>query len=183
MGNELLDKYFGVNEHVSMLEITVRSVIMFLITFAMVRLAGMRQFRKNSPFDMVITFLIGGVLSRGVVGASPLFATLASTLALILLQKLFYKMTFKSKNLERIMKGQPFLIYKDGNFLKDNMEKANITTLEVLEDLRVEQQTENLDEIDQVFVEKTGEISFIKKRKEVKKSCGEISKNSDKKIS
>jgi uncharacterized membrane protein YcaP (DUF421 family) len=165
MENEELSKYFGVNEHISILQITVRSIVMFLITFVMVRITGMRQFRKNSPFDMVITFLIGGVLSRGVVGASPLFATLASTLALILLQKIFYKLTFKSEKIERIMKGEPFLIYKDGKFLKENMGKADITKLEVLEDLRVEQQTESLDEIDEIYVEKTGEISFIKKEK------------------
>src|SRR4051812_653785 len=99
MGNELLEKYFGVNEQISILEITVRSVVMFLVTFFMVRFAGMRQFRKNSAFDMVITFLIGGVLSRGVVGASPMIATLVSTLALIMLQKLFYKVAFTSKRL------------------------------------------------------------------------------------
>ena len=165
MGNELLDKYFGINEHISILEITVRSVIMFLVTLPMVRLAGMRQFRKNSPFDMVITFLIGGVLSRGVVGATPLVSTLASALALILLQKLLYKLTFRSRRLEKIMKGQPFLIYKDGEFLNDNMRKADVTTLEIYEDLRVEQQTDKLDEIAEIFVEKTGEISFIKKEK------------------
>jgi len=166
MDNELLSKYFGVNEHISIVEIVVRSVIMFLVTFAMIRLTGMRQFRKNSPFDMVIAFLIGGVLSRGVVGATPLFATIASGLALILLQKFFYTLSFKNDRIEKIMKGERFLIYKEGKFLKDNMKKADITTLEIFEDLRVEQQTESLEGIAEVYVEKTGEISFIKKEKE-----------------
>jgi uncharacterized membrane protein YcaP (DUF421 family) len=163
MEKELLTKYLGINENISVLEITVRSVIMFLLTFVMVRVAGMREFRKNSPFDMVITFLIGGVLSRGVVGATPLFAALASGLALILLQKLFYKIAFKSNKIEKIIKGDRVLIYTDGKFIKDNMLKADITTLEVYEDLRVEQQTETLEGIAKIYVEKTGEVSFIKK--------------------
>ncbi len=163
MENELLNKYFGVNEHISILEITVRSIIMFLVTFVMIRFTGMRQFRKNSPFDMVIAFLIGGVLSRGVVGATPLFATLASGLVLILLQKFIYKLSFKHSGIEKIMKGERFLIFKDGKFLKENMKKADITTLEVFEDLRVEQQTESLEGISEIFVEKTGEISFVRK--------------------
>ena len=129
MDNELLTKYFGVNEHISILEIIVRSVIMFLLTFLMVRITGMRQFRKNNPFDMVITFLIGGVLSRGVVGATPLLATLASTLALILLQKFFYTLTFKSEKIEKLMKGERYLVYTGGKFIKENMAKADITRL------------------------------------------------------
>lgn len=60
MESELLDRYFGVNEDISIFDISVRSIIMFFLTFLIVRLAGMRQFRKNSPFDMVITFLMGG---------------------------------------------------------------------------------------------------------------------------
>lgn len=159
------DKYFGVNEHISILEIVVRSIIMFLLAFAMVRFAGMRQFRKNAPFDTVITFLIGGVLSRGVVGASPLFATLAASLALILLQKLFYKLSFRNKNVETIVKGERLQIYKDGRFLYENMQKADITKMEVFEDLRVELQTESLADISEIYVEKTGEISFVKSEK------------------
>lgn len=114
---------------------------------------------------MVITFLIGGVLSRGVVGASPVFATLVSTLALILLQKLFNTLSFKSRWLEKIVKGEKLLLYKDGDFLYNNMQKVNITKMEIFEDLRAEQQTDNLEEITEIFVEKTGEITFLKKEK------------------
>ena len=165
MDHEMLDKYFGVNEHISILEIVVRSIIMFLVTFAMVRFAGMRQFRTNAPFDTVITFLIGGVLSRGVVGASPLVATLAGSLVLILLQKLFYELSFNNRGIETIVKGERLQIYKDGDFLYENMQKANITKVEVFEDLRVELQTESLADISEIYVEKTGEISFIKRKK------------------
>ena len=167
MENEFLSRYLGVNEDISILEIVARSVFMFLVTFLMIRLFGMRQFRQNSPFDMVIAFLIGGVLSRGVVGATPLLSAFASGLALIMLQKFFYRLTFRNRRIERLMKGKPFLIYKDGKFIKENMQKADITTLEIFEDLRVEQQTESLQEIAEIYVEKTGEISFIKKDNKV----------------
>jgi uncharacterized membrane protein YcaP (DUF421 family) len=165
MQNELLEKYFGVSDHISIIEITVRSIIMFIATFLIIRFTGMRQFRQNSPFDMVIAFLVGGVLSRGVVGATPLFASLASGLALILLQKILYKISFDNKRIERIMKGQPYLIYKDGKFIKDNMRKADITTLEIFEDMRVDLKTDKLDDVAEIYVEKTGEISFVKKDK------------------
>lgn len=43
------------------------------------------------------------------------------------------------------------------------MRKADITSLEVFEDLRVEYHSESLEEINEIYVEKTGEISFVKK--------------------
>jgi uncharacterized membrane protein YcaP (DUF421 family) len=165
MTSNFYDDYFGINESIEVIEIIVRSILMFLITFVMIRVAGMRQFRQNSPFDMVIAFLVGGVLSRGVVGATPFFSAVAGALGLIILQKLLYMLLFHNRKLEKMMKGQPFIIYKDGKFIKENMKKADITTLEVFEDLRVEQQTQSLQEIAEIYVEKTGEISFIKKDK------------------
>lgn len=76
MEADFLTEFWGVNEHISLLEIIARSIVMFLVTFGIIRFTGMRPFRKNAPFDMVIAFLIGGVLSRGVVGATPFFLLL-----------------------------------------------------------------------------------------------------------
>jgi len=163
MGADFLTEFWGVNERISVLEIVERSVAMFLITFIIVRITGMRPFRKNSPFDMVMAFLIGGVLSRGVVGATPFIPTLASGIALIAFQKLFYKLSLYSKWFEKITKGKRYLIYKDGRFIKENMQAADITTLEVYEDLRAKLKTETLEEVAEIYVEKTGETSFIKK--------------------
>lgn len=165
MEADFLTGFRGVNEHISPLQITLRSVVMFLVTFVIIRFAGMRPFRKNTPFDMVIAFLIGGVLSRGVVGATPFFSTLASAVALIVLQKLFYKLSLHSKWFEKTMKGKRYLIYQNGKFLKENMQKADITTLEVYEDLRVEQQTESLEGIAEIYVKKRRN-KFYKKIKD-----------------
>lgn len=155
--------FWDVNEHISVFEISARAVVMFLIAFLIIRVVGMRQFRKNSPFDMVITFLIGGVLSRGVVGATPFLSALAGGLALVILQKLFYKVAFQNRRIEKIMKGDRYVIYKEGKFIKENMQKADITTLEVYEDLRADLQAETLEGVGEIYVEKTGEITFVKK--------------------
>lgn len=48
------------------------------------------------------------------------------------------------------------------------MKKTDITEKEIYEDLRVEFQTESLDEFREIYVEKTGETSFIRKNKAAK---------------
>ena len=152
-----------VNEYISIGEIVARCVVMFLITSLIIWVTGMQSFRKNNPLDRVIAFLIGGVLSRGVVDATPFFSALAGSITLIFLQKLFYKLSFKYSWLETRIKGKRLLIYANGRFIKSNMQEADITRLEIFEDLRVELQTESLENIAEIFVEKTGEINFIKK--------------------
>ena len=42
------------------------------------------------------------------------------------------------------------------------MRKADVTKLEIYEDVRVQFHTETLDQFKEIYVEKTGEISFIK---------------------
>ncbi|RZJ89107.1 MAG: DUF421 domain-containing protein, partial [Hymenobacter sp.] len=101
----------------------------------------------------------------GVVGATPFFSAVSGSVAIIVLQKIFLKLSYYSKWFERITKGKRYLIYQNGKFLNDNMRKADVTKLEIFEDLRVEFQTESLDQFEEVYVEKTGEISFIKKDK------------------
>lgn len=155
--------YWGINENISPFEIFARATVMFLAAFFVIRITGMRAFRENNPFDLVIAFLIGGILSRGVVGATPFISALAGGTFLIILHKLFLRVTLYSKWLERIIKGEPKIIYKDGKFIEENMKQTDITLMEVYEDLRVDNHSESLEEIDRIYVEKTGEISFVRK--------------------
>jgi uncharacterized membrane protein YcaP (DUF421 family) len=160
---DLIHDFWGVKDDISPLDIAARSAVMFILTLLMIRISGMRSFRKNNSFDMVIFFLIGGVLSRGVVGATPFISTLAAGLVLIVLHRIFARLSFYSTVFEKATKGERVLIYKDGKFIKKNMKKVDVTTLEVYEDLRVDFQCESLEGFAEVYVEKTGEISFIRK--------------------
>lgn len=157
-----LNKWWGINEDISPLELAARAAVMFIISALIIRFAGMRSYRKNTPFDIVAVLLIGGILSRGVVGASPFFSTIAGALAIIILHKAILKLSFHSSLFESSAKGKRYLVYDNKKFLKDSMREADVTRLEIYEDLRVQFQTESLDRFEKVYVEKTGEISFIK---------------------
>jgi uncharacterized membrane protein YcaP (DUF421 family) len=54
----------GINENISPLEIGAHSAVMFIVALLLMPMAGMRPFGKGEPFDNIITFLIGGILSR-----------------------------------------------------------------------------------------------------------------------
>jgi len=160
---KFLNDWWGINEKISPLEIAARSAVMFIAALLLIRLAGMRPFGKGEPFDQIIAFLIGGILSRGVVAATPFVPTIVSMIVIILVHKLFAKLSIYNKWFGAKVKGEKVLLYRDGTFLKDNMNRVNITEHDIMEDLRLEVQLGNLDKIQEAYMERTGKISFVKK--------------------
>src|SRR4051812_39264854 len=102
---EFLNKWWGINENISPLEIAARSAVMFVIALLLIRMAGMRPFGKGESFDQIITFLIGGILSRGVVGATPFFSTVISMVVIIMVHKIFSKLSIYNKWFGQKVKG------------------------------------------------------------------------------
>ena len=160
---KFMNNWWGINENISPLEIAARSAVMFVIALLLMRMAGMRPFAKGVPFDNIITFLIGGILSRGVVGATPFFSTVASMIVIIVIHKALAKLSIYSKWFGKQVKGERVLLYRDGMFMEKNMQEANITQHDILEDLRLEVQLDSLDKIQEAYMERSGKISFVKK--------------------
>ena len=160
---KFMNEWWGINENISPLEIAARSAVMFIIALLLIRMAGMRPFGKGEALDNIISFLIGAILSRGVVGATPFFSTVASMVVIILIHKLMVKLSIYSKWFGAKVKGEKVLLYKDGNFLKKNMDRVNITEHDILEDLRISAQSNSLEKIKEAYMERTGKISFVKK--------------------
>ncbi|QKG54038.1 hypothetical protein [Hymenobacter sp. BRD67] len=63
---------FTVDSHtITAVQMTTRSVIVFFVALALLRLSGKRTFGGSTAFDMVVKIMLGAVLSRAVVAASP----------------------------------------------------------------------------------------------------------------
>lgn len=160
---KFLNDWWGINENISPLEIAARAAVMFFVALLLIRLSGMRPFGKGEPFDNIITFLIGGILSRGVVGATPFFSTIAAMIAILAIHKVLAKLAIYNKWIGAKIKGDKIILYKDGNFIKTNMHRVSITEHDIMEDLRLEVQMSSLEKIKEVYMERTGKISFVKK--------------------
>jgi uncharacterized membrane protein YcaP (DUF421 family) len=160
---KFLNEWWGINENINPLEIAARSAVMFVFALLLMRMAGMRPFGKGEPFDNIITFLIGGILSRGVVGATPFFSTVFSMAVIIIIHKIFAKLSIYSKWFGAKVKGEKILLFRDGVFEKKNMNRVNITEHDILEDLRLNVQSNTLNAIKEVYMERSGELSFVRK--------------------
>ena len=158
--------YFLVGEgnDLNAIQMSVRAFIMFFITLVLIRLGGMRIFGKKSSFDTIIIIMLGAILSRGVVGASPFLSTIAAWAVMILVHRVLARMTVKSERMGKLLKGEHIVLYKEGNLLWNNMMKASMSKDDLMESLRLETQKNSLEEIEMAIMETNGRISFIEKK-------------------
>ena len=160
---ELLHQLFGSGKDLSPLQMGLRTIVVFLFCLLFIRMSGKRSFGMRMPMDNVITILLGAVLSRAIVGASPFISTLVSGAVIVILYRLFAGITVFSKLFGKIVKGKETLIYKDGKLLKENMISCMVTEEDVIEEVRIKSNLDSLDKVKTIYVERTGEMSIVKK--------------------
>ena len=158
----------GEGEHLTPLQMSVRAFSMFVIMLVLVRIAGMRTFAKKSSFDNIIVIMLGAVLARGVVGASPYWSTVAASVVMVGMHRLIAWITVKNKKFEKIIKGTFLKLYQNGTLIDNNLEKTGMSENDLHESLRLETKKMTLSEIDTAFMETNGRISFILKSEKEK---------------
>ena len=160
-----ITELLGHGEDLTPLQMALRAIIVFIVTLVLIKIGGVRIFGRRSSTDTIIVIVMGSVLARGIVGASPLLSVIAAATAMILLHRIFGWLSFKFKWFDRIIKGGKTRIYEKGSILLSNLQKTALTTSDLEESLRLETKQNELDDIETAYLETNGRISFIVKKK------------------
>ena len=75
-------------------QISLRGIIVFLVTLVAVRLGHKRSLSRKTPFDAVLLVILAAVLSRAINGSAAFFATLGGGVVLVVLHRLFAFLAF-----------------------------------------------------------------------------------------
>jgi uncharacterized membrane protein YcaP (DUF421 family) len=161
---EWVDTIFGHGTDLNSLQMSSRAILIFFITLLLLRIAGIRTFGKKSAFDNVITILLGSILSRAVVGASPFIPTVLGCLAFVLVHRLLARLSFRNDRIGRIIKGEKASLYAGGQENETNMRGAHISHKDLLEGIRLKINESSFENVEEIFIERNGEISVIKKK-------------------
>lgn len=159
----IIEEIFGTGKDLTIVQMSCRAIIMFIIALVLIRLAGMKTFGKNSAFDNIIVIMLGAILSRGVAGVSPFFPVVFSALAMVLMTRLVSWLCIYSKAFGRLVKGEHTSLYKNGKMNNANLYKSLLSESDLLEGVRKEANTPSLEDVEEVFLETSGELSVIKK--------------------
>lgn len=160
---QTINDLFGQGQDLNSLQMSLRAIVVFFIALILLRYTGMRVFGIKSAFDTCVMIMLGAVLSRAVVGASPFIPTVASSAALVIVHRLIARISVSNQFLSHLVKGKPLSLYKDGILNDKNLKRCALSYGDVIEEVRINMSQNNLDNIEEIFMERTGKISVIKK--------------------
>ena len=143
-------------------QISLRGIIVFIATLAMIRIGHKRSLARKTAFDAVLIVILASVLSRAINGSAAFFATLGGGVVIVLVHRLFAFIAYYSHTFGYLIKGQPEAIIGDGELILGAMRRNHISRHDVEEDLRLAAKTEDLKDIRVGYVERSGDISFVK---------------------
>src|SRR5439155_6624902 len=145
------------------IQISLRGIIIFLATLIMVRLGHKRSLAHKTPFDAVLLVILAAVLSRAINGSAPFFATIGGGAILVLLHRLFAHLAYHSHQFGILVKGTPDIIVHDGECDFQTMRRNHVSIHDLEEDMRLNGHIDDLSKVRLARVERSGDISFIKK--------------------
>jgi uncharacterized membrane protein YcaP (DUF421 family) len=155
---------FGQGKDLTASQMSCRGIVVFVIALILIRISGRRSFGIRTPLDNIILILLGAILSRAVVGASAFVPVIVACFAIVLLHRFVGWLITKSRFFARLIESDKIMLFENGRFLPHNLMRVQLTEEDVMQGVRKSALTEDLHEIKQIYIERNGEISAIRKK-------------------
>lgn len=120
-------------------ELILRSAIVYLFVFVLLRMLGKKHVGEMAPFDLVVLLILSESVQNALV-ADDKSVTGGLVVAGVLfgISQLIGYVTWKSKRAERVFDGAPCILVRNGTIDRQAMAREQITHAELLEALRQE---------------------------------------------
>jgi uncharacterized membrane protein YcaP (DUF421 family) len=144
-----------------LLQTSLRAVVVYAATVAMVRLGKKRFMGGATAFDVILGIMLGSIVSRAITGNAPLGPALAAAAVLVLLHSLFSWVAVNWHGFGTLIKGHARVLIRDGAIDRTRLRQSHMTERDLWEDLRAEG-ISRLDEVAEARLERSGKLSVIK---------------------
>lgn len=138
-----------------------RTVILYLLLIAGLRITGKRQIGELEPIELVLTMLLSDLASVPMQDFGiPLVNGIVPIVTLLSLSMLLSYGSLRSVRFRTLLCGEPTLIIRSGHILQDAMRRNRLTVDELLEALRG-QGISDLREVKYAVLETSGQLSVL----------------------
>lgn len=141
----------------------IRTVLIYILVIAAMRVMGKRQLGELQPVELVVTLLISDMAAVPMQESGiPLLSGVLPILILVALELLLSGLMLKSPRFSRLISGNPILLVQDGQLQQAALKKMRMTVDDLSEALR-QQGVFNLSDVQVAIVEPNGHISLMLK--------------------
>src|ERR1043166_945121 len=145
------------------MDLALRAIFLYAFVILMMRVTGRRELSTLSAIDLVLLIILGDAIQQGltqddysVTGAVIVVSTIAA------LQVGASYLSFRSRRVRRVLRGEPIVIVQDGKLIERNLRRERLTEDEVAEEMRA-QQIASVEDVEWGILETNGTMSFIPK--------------------
>lgn len=151
------------SKDLTLVQMSLRGLIVLIAALVILRLGSKRALAQKTAFDTVLLVVLASVLARGINGNAGLWPTIGASFVFVLVHRLIGSLATRSHALGCLLKGRPQVILRDGQFDRGAMRRNHISEHDFEEDMRVSAEMEDKARLKTARVERSGDISFIKK--------------------
>lgn len=139
----------------------IRTIILYILIIAGVRLMGKRQVGELEPSELVLSLIIADLASVPMQDYGiPLLTGVVPILTLLAVTMILSVLTMKSVRFRALLCGRPSMVIQNGTLVQGEMAKTRLTVDELLEELRIKGYTD-ISQIKYAILETNGQLSVL----------------------
>jgi len=120
-----------------LLEVTLRTTVVYIVVLAGVRLSGKREVGQMTPFDLTLLLLISNAVQNAMTGPdTSLLGGVVAAATLLVLNYLVAEVSGGNRRFRKFVQGQPSLLVHDGQVIASHMAKEHVSMDELHRALR-----------------------------------------------
>lgn len=146
-----------------MLVSLIRTILLFIIIIASVRLMGKRQIGEMQASELVVTLLISNIAAIPMQETGvPLLSGVVPILTLVTLEIFLSLLMLKNSRFRRLVSGKPIVVIADGKIDQAAMKRLRLANEDLFEELR-KAGVFDVTSVDCAIVEPDGVLSVLQK--------------------
>lgn len=145
-----------------LLQIVVRTGLIYLLVLIGVRLSGKREVGQMTPFDLTLLLLLSNSVQNAMTGPdTSLMGGAIAASTLLILNYVIAQGSGKSRVFRRLVEGEPALLVHDGKIIESHMARERVSMDELHRAMR-EHGIKDVDQLALCVLEVDGSISCLK---------------------
>jgi uncharacterized membrane protein YcaP (DUF421 family) len=146
-------------------QIAARAAIVYLGGLIIVRIGKSRLISRTTSLDVILGFILGSLLSRGITGHASISGTILASAVIVAVHWVLTAVACRSHGFGTLFKGNSELVVEDGRILRAPMKHSHISDHDLIEQLRL-RGYDDLEQVRAAYKERNGEISVLEKKPE-----------------
>jgi uncharacterized membrane protein YcaP (DUF421 family) len=120
-----------------LLNIVLRTVVIYLVVLIGVRLSGKREVGQMTPFDLTLLLLISNSVQNAMTGPdTSLAGGVVAACTLLILNYFIADLSGANRRFRKFIQGQPSMLIHDGEVIESHMAKEHVSMDELQRAMR-----------------------------------------------